>query len=633
MAEYLFSATNFLTMFLKPFLSILLSFACIISFAQNGYWQQRADYSIEIKFDHKKHIFNAVQQITYTNNSPDTLHRLFLHLYFNAFQPGSMMDARSRSIKDPDERVSSRIFTLKPDEQGYHSIRNFQINGRNAALEVSGTVAEVKMPTPLLPGQRCVLDMEYEAQVPVQIRRSGRNNEEGIAYSMTQWYPKLAAYDREGWSAMPYVGREFHGNFGSFEVSITMDSAFTIGSTGVLQNPEQIGKGYSLNGKSLQRPAGKELTWKFKAERVHDFAWAADPDYRHDMFVMKNGTELHFFYKNDTSILENWKRLQPLTAAFFELANGRFGAYSYPQFSVIQGGDGGMEYPMATLISGTGSMGGLLSVTVHEALHNWYYGMLATNESRYPWMDEGFTTFAQDVILDILYGRNSVNPHKRAYRNYLGILNEETPEPLSTPADFYHTNAMYGAGAYSKGVVFLKQLEYIVGSDAFNAGLRRYFEEWKFKHPTPTDFRLIMEKESGMLLDRYFDLFLGTNKTVDYAIESVETIKGKSRIMLENKGQMPMPVELAIIDKDSNLTLHYIPMDGMYGEKPFNENLKVVRHRPWPWTHPYYELEVPLKREDIIAISLNPEGHIADIDDSNEGMPTPKPVFIEREGK
>lgn len=597
-----------------------------LTLAQDCYWQQRADYVIEVDFDHTKNRFRGQQKITYYNQSPDTLDRIFMHLYFNAFQPNSMMDARSRSITDPDDRITDRILNLKPEEQGYHLIKNISVNGRKHELQINGTVCLLSLQDALLPGGRCVIELEYESQIPVQIRRSGRDNAEGIAYSMTQWYPKIAAYDREGWATEAYVGREFHGNFGTFEVNITIDSSFTLAGSGVLTNPSEIGKGYPYNGR-LQRPSGRNLHWKFIAERVHDFAWVADPNYIHDLHKLKNGTMLHFFYKNDTNLRENWLRLQPATAAFFELMNNKFGVYPYPQFSVIQGGDGGMEYPMATLISGTGSMGGLLSVTVHEAIHNWYYGVLATNEARYPWMDEGFTSFAQDVMLDILYGRNNSNPHRRSYNNYLQTIREQTPEPLTTPADFYHTNRMYGVNAYSKGVVFLKQLEYIVGEEPFYAGMKRYFREWQFKHPTPTDFRKTMEKESGMLLDRYFDLFLGTNKTTDYAISEVKEEKNKTKILLQNIGQLPMPVEMAIIDKDSNLTIHYIPMDGMYGRKKFKAGLEVKTYPAWPWTHPYYELMLPLAKSDIIAITLNPQGHVADTDENNDGLPPTKAVY------
>jgi hypothetical protein len=612
-------------------LQILLLLLCAISTsllnAQHCYWQQRVDYNIAINFDHTRHRFDGDQSIKYTNNSPDTLSRLFVHLYFNAFQPGSMMDARSRSISDPDERITDRIAGLSVDEQGYHHIKQLEINGQKTTFSIDGTLMLIPLSQALLPGATCTLSMKYESQVPVQIRRSGRNNAEGVSYSMSQWYPKIAAYDRDGWAADAYVGREFHGEFGDFEVAITIDSAFTLGGTGVLQNPHEIGKGYKSDNGQTPKVREQRLTWRFKATQVHDFAWASDPHYRHDIQTLKNGTELHFFYKKDTAIAANWLRLQPLTAAFFELMNERFGNYPYPQFSVIQAGDGGMEYPMSTFISGTGTMGGLLSVTVHEAIHNWYYGVLATNESRYPWMDEGFTSFAQDVILDILYGRNSTNPHRRAYQSYLQTRREVTPEPLSTPADFYHTNRMYGVNSYHKGVVFLKQLEYIVGTDAFYKGIKQYFEEWKYKHPTPTDFRKVMEKSSGFMLTRYFDLFIGTNKSTDYAIDAVRAEKKHTVVVLKNNGQMPMPVELAILDKDSHLVLHYIPMDGMFGEKQFHPELDIKKHRPWPWTHTYYELRIPILKENIAAIAINPEGLVADTDADNDTMPMEKAIF------
>ena len=267
-------------------------------FAQNGYWQQEVDYQIDIDFDVKKHQMNGTQKLVYTNNSPDTLFKAFYHLYFNAFQPNSLMDYRSRWIEDPDGRVRDRIFKLAPEEVGYHKINSFLQDGKTVPFLVEGTIVEMDLPTPILPGASTTFELTFESQVPVQIRRSGRDNKEGISYSMAQWFPKIAEYDKKGWHAHPYVGREFYSPWGDYSVNISIDKKYIVAATGILQNPDEIGHGYSDG--EIKKQKGKKLTWRFKAENVHDFVWAADPDYTHTKVQVPDGPEVHFFYQTDT---------------------------------------------------------------------------------------------------------------------------------------------------------------------------------------------------------------------------------------------------------------------------------------------------------------------------------------------
>ncbi len=607
----------------KKQLSIVSVFVVLISsaFAQNGYWQQRAEYKMEVELNTDNHQMNGTQELKYYNNSPDTLKKVYYHLYFNAFQPGSMMDARSRTIQDPDPRVEARIVSLKTNEIGYQRINELEQDGNAVKWSINQTLLTVELATPLLPGKFTNFSMDFESQVPVQIRRSGRNNAEGIAYSMTQWYPKLAEYDKDGWMTDPYIGREFHGVWSDFDVKITIDSSFTIGGSGYLQNPEQIGHGYIEESK-VKRLDSKKLTWHFIAPKVHDFAWAADPDYVHDIRTTAWGLELHFLYKNDSSIANNWQKLQGYTEANFSIVNDVFGEYPYKQYSVIQGGDGGMEYPMATLISGTGSFGGLVSVTVHESIHSWYYGLLATNENKYPWMDEGFTQFAQYYVLDSLFNRNLENPAIQAYKNYYRILKHPDYEPMTSHADFFHSNRVYGTNAYYKGATFLSQLLYIMGEDLFYEAMRTYYYTWRFKHPTPDDFKRVMEKAADMDLDWYFTNWIATSKTIDYSISEVTESKKNTEVVIERIGQMPMPVELLVTLNDGSTELYYIPLFNMRGSKSFNENDNATECSTWPWTHPNYKLTIPQKKSKIKSIELDPSMRVADIDKSNNKYPS-----------
>lgn len=584
-------------------------------------WQQSVEYKMDIDFNVDAHRFNGTQSIKYDNNSPDTIVKVFYHLFYNAFQPGSMMDVRSRTIEDPDGRVGSRILHLKDNEIGYHKIRSLKQDGKKLAYEVVGTILEVELKKPILPGKTTLFEMEFESQVPVQVRRTGRRNKEGVEYSMTQWFPKMCEYDQDGWHANPYVGREFHGVWGSFDVKITIDSSYVIGGTGYLQNPQEIGHGYEMKGKPVKRADSPRLTWHFYADKVHDFAWAADPDFAHDIVTLNDQTDIHFFYQTDT-LVENWKRLQESTVNCFKYMNGNYGKYPYKQYSVIQGGDGGMEYPMCTLIAGWQGYGGLLSVTVHESIHSWYQGVLAFNEAKYPWMDEGFTTYAQYVVLDYLYKKNRLNPLARAYSSYNALAHTNKQEPMTTHGDHYMRNRTYGVSTYLKGAIFLYQLSYIVGEEDFKKGMKRFFYEWGFQHPGPDDFKRVMELTSGLELDWYFEQFVQTTNTIDYGIKDVVSDGKKTTVTLEKVEEIPMPLDVVVKLNNGKQLTYYIPLRIMRGQKD-DSSFKgdLVSMEAWPWTYPEYNLEIGYSLEEIKSIEIDPSTKMADINRENNVFP------------
>lgn len=614
---------------MKKNILILTIFLTNIALGQS-YWQQKVSYTMDIDFDDSKHQFKGTQKLVYTNNSPDALDKVFYHLYFNAFQPGSMMDVRSRTIKDPDKRVGDRISKLKENEIGYQKINSLSMNGTALDYKMVGTILEVKLPKSIAPGETVTFDMNFEAQVPVQIRRSGRDSKEGIDYSMTQWYPKMSEYDKEGWHANPYVGREFHGVWGDFDVTIHMDKKYTIGGTGVLQNPTDIGKGYS-DIVNLKGNLTDKLVWKFKAENVHDFAWAADPDYKHDIKTLNNGTKMHFFYQTDT-LVENWEKCQDYAVKTFEYVNEHYGEYPYSDYSIIQGGDGGMEYPMATLITAHGSFGGLVSVIVHESLHSWYQGMMATDESKYPWMDEGFTSYVQHEAMDYIYGKNALNSHLGSHRNYQYLVKKDLQEPLTTHADHYKLNMTYGISVYSKGEVFLDQLSYIIGRESFMKGMKEYYNQWRFKHPTPSDFKKVMEQASGIELDWYLEQFIGTTNFIDYSIEGISKCdKNSTSIELKKIGDMPMPLDVVVTLNDGTQKVYNIPLRIMRGSK--NETSYkdfTVVTEDWPWTNPDFTLCIDVKEKDIKSIEIDPSLRLSDINRENNVFPR---KVVEADGK
>ncbi len=588
-------------------LSGLLSLGCLVAFAQNNttYWQQEVNYVMDIDVDAESHQYKGKQELTYTNNSPDTLNRVFYHLYFNAFQPGSEMDVRSRNIADPDGRVTDRISKLTPEEIGFIKPISLTQNGASLNYNVVGTVMEVDLFEPILPGQSSTFNMVWDAQVPLQIRRSGRDNAEGVDFSMTQWYPKMAEYDFQGWHADPYIAREFHGVWGDFDVTIHIDKNYVVGGTGY-----DNGSGNESNGKK---------TWKFTAPMVHDFTWAADPDYIHDTFAGPNGVTLNFYYLSTLSDEQKqlWKDLQPKTAALMEYFNTHIGAYPYKQYSVIQGGDGGMEYAMSTLITGERKFGSLVGVTSHEMAHSWFQFLLATNEAKHEWMDEGFTSYISAYAMNHVMESGKENPTEGSYRNYIYLATSGKEQPLTTHADRYDVNMAYGIAAYSKGAVFMAQLGYVIGQENLKKTIKRYYSEFKFKHPTPNDFIRVAEKVSGMELDWYLMDFGQTTNTIDYAIESATVTNNNMNVVLKRNGLMPMPIDVMVTFEDGSQTSFYIPLRMMRGIKD-NDYKGVTRTilGDWAWAYPTYEFDI-ISSQKIAKIEIDPKKGMADIAPDN----------------
>lgn len=602
--------------------------------AQAGRWQQRAAYDMDIDFDVNTHRFSGKQQLIYINNSPDTLRQVFYHLYFNAFQPNSMMDVRSRTIMDPDSRVGSRIQQLDENEIGYQKVQSLLHNGQPVDYEVVGTILEVRLDDPILPQSSAVFEMEFEGQVPVQIRRSGRNNREGIAYSMAQWYPKMCEYDYQGWHANPYIAREFYGVWGDFDVRISIDKNYTVGGTGYLQNPEEIGHGFTEKPVEVD-PGTEKLNWHFIAPNVHDFVWAADPDYTHDTYTRENGMVMHFFFQKNEQTEENWGRLPEIMDRAFDFINEHYGPYPYDQYSFVQGGDGGMEYPMATLITGERSLSSLVGVSVHELMHSWYQMMLGTNESLYAWMDEGFTSYASNEVMNFLRGEGLIpgeeqeNPQVGNVRRYVNFSQSGLEEPMSMHSDHFNTNAAYGVAAYTKGSVFLTQLSYVIGQEQFDQGMLDYYYTWRYKHPNANDFIRIMEKRSGLELDWYKEYFVFTTRTIDYSINEVsEAGAGKTQVSLRKLGLMPMPLDLLVTYTDGSSELFHIPLRIMRGHKEkeasWYGDVEYTVLEDWPWTHPSYEFTLDADPGQIEQISIDPTGRLADGDLENN-------VFINKE--
>ena len=574
------------------------------SFSQN-YWQQHVDYKMDINMDVSDFTFNGEQELVYTNNSPDTINKVYYHLFFNAFQPGSQMDVRSRTIRDPDRRVGSRIFELEEKDYGVLDVVSLKQEGKKVVFEQKETVLLARLNSPLLPGEKTTLSMVFDGQVPLQIRRSGKLNKEGVDLTMTQWFPKLSEYDEEGWHPNPYIGREFHGVWGDYTVNITIDKNYVVGGTGYLQNADEIGHGYSNDAKQTNK---ETLTWRFFAPNVHDFAWAADPEFIHDIKKSKSGVDLHFFYKPDVNI-ENWKKLQDDSVGLMDYFEEAIGPYPWKQYSIIQGGDGGMEYAMCTMITGQRPYPSLFGVTAHEMAHAWFQHLLATNEAKHPWMDEGFTEYITSLAEEAVVGKPSRYPHKSSYDRYYLLVNSGVEQAQTVHSDRYDYNFAYGASSYSKGSVFLSQLGYIIGKDNLNKTLKRYYEEFKFKHPTPNDFKRVAEKVSDMELEWYLNDWTRTDHKIDYGLD-ISSLQSDRVVTLKRKARMPMPLDVEVSFSDGTKDMYYIPTDLMHGNKKFNSN-NVYYMQPWTWASPEYDFVVQGNKK-VVKVEIDPSKRLAD---------------------
>ncbi len=543
--------------------------------------------------------------------------RFFYHLYFNAFQPNSEMDARLLSIPDPDRRMvnnigaannpkfESKISKLQPNEIGYIKVHSLTQNGVNVSYKTEGTILVVTLDKPILPGESATFNMVFEGQLPVHIRRAGRNNQDGVALSMAQWYPKMAEYDFEGWHADAYIGREFHGVWGDFDVTIHIDKKYTVGGTGYLQNPQEIGHGYEDSTKPLNIKKGEKLSWHFLAPNVHDFTWAADPNFKHDILKTKSGVDLHFIYKNDEKYAKAWKEVQPHTEKALDYLSEHIGTYPYKQYSVIQGGDGGMEYAMCTLITGGKTLGSILGTMFHEVAHMWFQHILATNESKHSWMDEGFATYTSNLTLNHTLGRVEENLADD-FNNYYYAVKYNLNEPLTVHADRFDTNAAFSIGAYTKGAIFVNQLNAIIGEENLKIALKEYYNVFKFKHPTPNDFIRIAEKVSGIQLNWYLNEWVETNHTIDYAVAEVKDFT----VTLARIGRMPMPLDIEVEYVDGSKEEFYIPLRMMLGEKPTS----ATKLKAWAWAHPKYSFQT---EKQIKSVQIDPKGYTADVDKVN----------------
>ena len=627
------------------FFALLTMLLSVQLFAQPERWQQQINYKIDASLDVQKNTVKGTEEILYTNNSTDTLRKVYFHMYWNAFQPNSNMDVRSRElgkttftnrrgdeVKDWDMRVRDRIQNLKPEEYGIQKVNTITINGKSQQLIEHETILEVVLTQPVLPKSVVKMNVQFEAQVPVQIRRSGRDNKEGVRYSMSQWYPKMVEYDYQGWNTNPYIAREFYGVWGNYDVTLRMDKTYMVGGTGVLQNPTA----------PLDKDGNK--VWNFKGNTIHDFVWFADNNFKHLSKEVRKGLTLHVYYKaKDAKADSAWANVLWAAEKALPFMEQKMGTYPYPQYSFIQGGDGGMEYAMATLLVGPS-----LGTAFHEWIHSWYQHVLGTNESLFAWMDEGFTSYGEEMVSHY-YETNfatqspyiseaakkqiQVNLDRQSkllpavqnsnYSGYIALAKSGFEEPMSTHADHFNTNYAYSSAAYSKGGTFLGLLGYLMGEAKRDQLMLNYYNTWKFKHPNANDFIRVAEKTSGLQLQWLKEYWVNSTKTIDYGLNDIQVSGNAALISIQRLGKFPMPVEVVITYKDGTSELHYMPLDLMLGGKQQEGSVKQINHPEWKWAQPTYTFETTQPLGAIRSIEIDPSQRMPDINRSNNKIEIP----------
>ena len=521
---------------LKKLISLSATF-CLLSIAncQLNYWQQQVNYTIDVSLNDKEHTLNGFEKIEYINNSPDTLRFIWFHLWPNAYK-----NDKTAFSDQSLENGSTKFYFSTNRDRGYINRLEFKINNQTAETRDHPNyidIIKLLLPQPLAPGERVMITTPFHVKLPFNISRGGHDGE---SYQATQWYPKPAVYDRKGWHPVPYLDQgEFYSEFGNFDVTITVPENYVVAATGDLQNEEE--KKWLLNRSTFAWEPQKEKiktkygqtqtkthlfpasspglkTLKYTQTNVHDFAWFADKRFiiNHDTCKLASGKIIDTYAFYTPSEKEVWKNsLQTIKDAIHTRSEW-IGEYPYNVVSAVQGPGGfggGMEYPTITLISPEENERLLDFTIAHEVGHNWFYGVLGTNERLHPWMDEGINTFYDNRYSEWKYGEEGeiiFGSQSFAIQDAERLLFEskaavKKDQPINNAGDKF-TNMNYDLVAYYKTGAWLEMIEKKLGKAVFDKAMQEYYRQWQFKHPYPEDFKKILETTGGQDLDAEFAL-------------------------------------------------------------------------------------------------------------------------------
>lgn len=502
----------------------------IISNAQSNYWQQQVNYTIDVTLNDREHTLDGFTKIEYVNNSPDSLRFIWFHLWPNAYK-----NDKTAFTDQVLENGSTAFYFSSKEEKGYMNKLDFRINNKTIATEdhpQHTDIIKLILPAPLPPGQQVMISTPFHVKLPYNFSRGGHD---GQAYQATQWYPKPAVYDKNGWHPMTYLDQgEFYSEFGSFDVRITLPQNYVVAATGELQNAEekewlrsrshftwepvkqkekntagQLKTSYQLFPES----AKETKTLQYKQDKIHDFAWFADKRFivNQDTCLLASGKKVEVVTYYTPGQKETWQNSSLFAKKAIQHYSSLVGEYPYSIVQVVQGPEsfgGGMEYPTITVISPTKDKRSLDNVIAHEIGHNWFYGILASHERKHPWMDEGMNSY-----YDSRYQEGQYGPLSRLDQlTFETMAVEKLDQPIETVSEKFSA-ANYGLVAYSKTAEWMRYLEAELGTETFNNAIQEYYRRWQFKHPQPEDLKKVMEEVSGRNLDGQF-AWLGKTGTL-----------------------------------------------------------------------------------------------------------------------
>jgi hypothetical protein len=496
------------------------------------YWQQEVDYKIDVALNDKNHTLKGLLSLVYTNNSPDNLDYIWFHLWPNAYKNENTAYAK-QILRDPDGG-KKRWNDMK--DKGSIDGLEFKVNGEKVKTEPDPEnidILKVILSKPLATGEKITITTPFEVKLPTYSSRSGHLDQ---SYMVCQWYPKPAVYDRKGWHPIPYLDQgEFYSEFGSFDVTITVPSAYVIGATGSLQNKEELAK-YKELGIANNTTKGKVTRYKsifstptksleFKGQNIHDFAWFADKEFiiRYDTAQLASGAVIDVFTYGYEKGNANWQKSVSYVEDAIRHYSNWIGEYPYPVAQAVEGPknvmSGGMEYPMITLItSPNADEAELDGVITHEVGHNWFYGILASNERDHAWMDEGINTYFQFRYEAEKYKANSIfgnaipedikqKPVEEFQSLIYGNLSQiPMDEPIETPSADFKDKDVYGIVIYLKTALWMYIAEMAAGKENLDKVMKSYFADWKFKHPYPEDFHAEFKKNLNQEYNGLFEL-------------------------------------------------------------------------------------------------------------------------------
>ncbi len=489
---------------MKIVLIILSLFLSTHAFTQRLYWEQEENYNISVSLNDTAHTLDAFEKIEYINNSPDTLKYIWFHLWPNAYK-----NDKTAFSDQLLKNGNTKFYFSNQNDRGYINRLDFRVDNITAVVEDHPEhidIVRLILPTPLPPGNKTMITTPFHVKLPYNFSRGGHD---GQGYQITQWYPKPAVYDRNGWHPMPYLDQgEFYSEFGNYEVTITVPDNYVVAATGDIQNGKNeidwMLKTKPGSKKEFPLSAQFTKTLKFRQDNVHDFAWFADKRFvvDHDSISLQSGktVDVYAFHLNDEK--SAWKNGTQSAKRAIKHYSELVGEYPYNVVSVVEGPEsfgGGMEYPTITVISPTDDVKELDKTIVHEVGHNWFYGILASNERKFPWMDEGVNSYYENKYSLLAY--NETPSLERIAFESKAISKSDQPADLSSDA-FSEIN--YGLSAYYKTSEWLRHLESKIGTETFNKAMQSYYNNWKFKHPQPADLKAEFEKAASRNLDPEF---------------------------------------------------------------------------------------------------------------------------------